>query len=152
MRAAGLTRGGFYAHFDSKEALVREVLRIESGLLRKLRAVPQDAAATSAVAQLFGDYLDPAQRAELIHCPLVAHPADVTRGDDERAALYEEQVRGLIGTVGQVVDEREAILVTVLAVGAAILSSTLNDEELADRIESACSDEIRRKLHDRDGT
>ena len=33
MHAAGLTRGAFYAHFTSKDDLVRQVLAIEAGLL-----------------------------------------------------------------------------------------------------------------------
>src|SRR3954468_16288963 len=38
MLAAGLTRGAFYAHFESKEALFSEVVGAGHGLLARLRA------------------------------------------------------------------------------------------------------------------
>ena len=47
MLAAGLTRGAFYAHFESKEDLFAEVIRAGDGLLRKLRARTRPSAARS---------------------------------------------------------------------------------------------------------
>jgi len=152
-QAAGLTRGGFYAHFKSKEALVREVLRLEPGLLRELRRLSADEPGRQTAARLFDDYLDPEKRDDLLYCPLVAHPLDALRGGDARRSLYAEQITGLITKLDELLDvssaadrDREAILVAVLAVGAAILSSTMPDQERADRIEEVCRTEIRRRL------
>jgi TetR/AcrR family transcriptional regulator, transcriptional repressor for nem operon len=156
MAAAGLTRGGFYAHFASKEELVEEVLRIEPGLLRELRAVePGPDAAERAVAAI-GDYLDPGKRDELIGCPLVAHAVDAIRGGDNRRALYGAQVSGFIEQLAALnhpdnrqsgsCAEDDAVVAATLAVGAAILSSAMADAAEADRIETVCLAAIRERL------
>ncbi len=151
MRAAGLTRGGFYAHFESKEALVREVLRIEPGLLRALRETDGDPAARQTTARLVADYLDPAKREQLVQCPLVAHPLDAHRGGQERQALYASQITQLIERLRVVLGDapdpdREATLIAVLTVGSAILGTAMSDPDVADRIETVCNDEISRRL------
>lgn len=148
MRAAGLTRGGFYAHFESKEALVREVLEIESGLTHRLHEAAQSGEAVSEATRAFEDYLDPAQRAGLVQCPLVAHPMDARRGGSDRAAIYTDQIRSLINALEQVTDgnENEAPLLAAMAVGAAILGAVVTDNTLAAQLEQAVSQELRRRL------
>src|SRR6476620_11471243 len=74
MLAAGLTRGAFYAHFESKEDLFAEVIRAGDGLLRKLRAT--DATVGSAIdAYLARDDL----AANALGCTLAALLGDVAR-------------------------------------------------------------------------
>lgn len=151
MKAAGLTRGGFYAHFKSKEALVSQVLAIPSGLTRRLNEeVTDDATGRQTAAEIFGDYLDPAQRDDRIYCPMVSHPMDARRGGQDRAALYGEQIAGLIDAINNVVhDDSTATLTAIVSVGAAILSASVADDALAERIESTALDEIQRRLLDK---
>ncbi len=154
MRAAGLTRGGFYAHFESKEALIQEVLKLEPGLLRQLRGVESGPRAPSEVAEAFEAYLDPKVRDGLIYCPLVAHPMDSIRGGQARGRAYAALVQELVQTVQARLpgDDREAnrraVVSSVLAVGAAIMSSALSGEE-ADQLQKMCSEEIGRLLNER---
>ncbi len=150
MKAAGLTRGGFYAHFKSKEALVAEVLAVPSGLTERLGTeVTHDDEGRQSAADIFADYLDPAQRDDRIYCPMVAHPMDARRGGPDRAALYGDQIASLIDAVSQVVDDDEtATLTAVLAVGAAIVSASVADDALARRVESTALKEIQRRLLD----
>lgn len=152
MKAAGLTRGGFYAHFDSKEALVEEVLRLEPGLLGELRAVEEEPDAPLKAAERWDAYLDPKARSELIYCPLVAHAVDSIRGGETRRAIYTEQVTEMINSLEHIMgedSEEEAVLLTVLGVGAAILSSAFSDKKQADRMEEICRAEIRKRLQAR---
>src|ERR1700687_3830928 len=69
MKGAGLTVGGFYAHFASKEALVDDALRLTASRMR---------------ARLFVGLLeeDEADRAEVVlrRCPSVAHRDEAERG------------------------------------------------------------------------
>lgn len=153
MRAAGLTRGAFYAHFGSKEALVEEVLALPSGLRRALEAPAESGAGTrSAAADAFDRYLDPRDRDERVQCPMVAHPMDARRGGGSRAAIYGGEVRALIEALTPILDgdDEEATRIATLAIGAAILGTAVGDDTLASRIEEGARDEIRRRLGAKD--
>lgn len=148
MQAAGLTRGAFYAHFDSKDDLVRRVLDIEAGLVLSLqRAAEAEEPRVSALAALTR-YLDSEGRADVATgCPLVAHPVDAIRGDVGRREGYTARLQALIDSVGVVLGDGgsldDAILVSVLAVGGGLLSAASADTELGDRIADVCLDRIR---------
>jgi len=152
MKAAGLTRGGFYAHFSSKEALIEEVLSIPSGLHTRLSEdASQGAQGREYAAEVFETYLAPDKRDDRVMCPMVAHPLDAYRGGEARAELYGEQVAGLIGLLETVLEgepdaRRKATVVATLAVGAAILGRAVGDDALATEIESVAATEIRQRL------
>jgi len=152
MGAAGLTRGAFYAHFDSKEDLMQQVLAIEAGLVQALhRAADTDDPRTAGFTAL-ADYLDPAQRANVASgCPLVAHPVDAIRGDTIRKDGYTKRLASLIAATGAILggdtSPDDAILIAVLAIGGGLLSAASSDPLLADRIEEVCLDRIRSSLN-----
>ena len=151
MGAAGLTRGAFYAHFDSKDDLVQHVLAIEAGLVKALhRAADADDPRTAGFTAL-ADYLDPAQRVNVASgCPLVAHPVDAIRGDASRRDGYTQRLASLIDAIGAIAgydtSSDDAILIAVLAIGGGLLSAASSDPLLADRIEEVCLDKIRGSL------
>ena len=157
MKAAGLTRGGFYAHFKSKEALVEEVLSVPSGLRSKLeREAGSDPEGRAAAADAFDVYLDSAERADRVLCPMVAHPMDALRGGDRRREIYGNEVQAFIDQLQEVLGPgddatTEATLLATLSVGAAILGAAVGDDALATRIESAAAAEIRQRLGAADG-
>ena len=144
--AAGLTRGAFYVHFDSKEALVEEVLQIESGLLRNLRAALTAERPREAAADAFDAYLSN-ERAGLIQCPLVAHPMDSLRGGEGRASFYSRHVEDLVAVTASVLGESRDAAVALIthAVGAASLGASV-DPELSSRIRVAARSRIREML------
>lgn len=148
MNAAGLTRGAFYAYFDSKDDLVREVLGIEAGLVRELRRAGGEGDPIESGMDVLSTYLDPDHRTDNVEgCPLVAHPVDAIRGTDDLKSGYTDQLSALIQSVGDILGGGEAIddavRISVLAVGAGLLSGSCADPDLADRIEAACLDLIR---------
>ncbi len=55
MKSAGLTHGGFYKHFQSKDELVTEAL--ERALEKSFQAIEH-----SAIAELINEYLSPVHR------------------------------------------------------------------------------------------
>src|SRR5260221_10007764 len=73
MSAAGLTHGGFYRHFDSKDALVLECL---ANALDSLRASIETATARrpgrAGVLIAIDDYLSAAHRDSEATCPFVS--------------------------------------------------------------------------------
>src|ERR1700722_20967508 len=74
MRGAGLTVGGFYAHFGSKEALVDEVLRRTATEMRgRLFARLDEKPPADRAEVVLKRYLSPAHRADFEQgCPLPA--------------------------------------------------------------------------------
>jgi TetR/AcrR family transcriptional repressor of nem operon len=63
MGRAGLTHGGFYAHFESKEQLVAEALRYASGQTTRTFDHTAAAAGDRALEAVIDSYLDPAHLA-----------------------------------------------------------------------------------------
>jgi TetR/AcrR family transcriptional regulator, transcriptional repressor for nem operon len=89
MKAAGLTRGGFYAHFASKADLEAELIGLT---LDETRETLCDAApeGKGALHKLVNMYLSERHRdAREDSCPLPALSADVARADDKTRDVYE---------------------------------------------------------------
>jgi AcrR family transcriptional regulator len=154
MGAAGLTRGAFYAHFDSKEHLVQQVLAIEAGLVQALHRASQVDDSRGAGLEALANYLDPAQRENVAsNCPLVAHPVDAIRGDTSRKDGYTERLTSGIEAIQAILGDDnphdDATLIAVLAIGGGLLSAASSDPLLADRIEAVCLDHIRSILDPR---
>src|SRR6478736_399987 len=88
MHEAGLTHGGFYAHFASKEALVAEVsaASLARGASRWER-ISQDNDPDTALARIVGSYLDPAHVAAAERgCVLTALGPEIARRPEARPA------------------------------------------------------------------
>jgi len=105
MRGAGLTVGGFYAHFPSKEALFVESIHgaARETWERFLATLPDGTARERARAVVRG-YLSRVHRdSPASGCPLPAVAAEAAReGEPYRSALAE--------AIGRVVDELAALL------------------------------------------
>jgi TetR/AcrR family transcriptional repressor of nem operon len=101
MREAGLTVGGFYAHFPSKEAMVDEALLI--GVERSLGSLLQgldEAPPASFARQLIDRYLEQATVTELGRaCPLTLLLPDVARADEAVKQAFAERTAQLVARV-----------------------------------------------------
>ena len=94
MREAGLTHGGFYRHFGSRDNLVAEA--VEAALTHGSRRAEAAArqGGPEALAATIDSYLS------LLHrdkpetgCAVAALPADIARGGQRARAAYTAQVR-----------------------------------------------------------
>jgi TetR/AcrR family transcriptional repressor of nem operon len=147
MEEAGLTAGGFYAHFASKEALLAEVLAPAAA--GALHDEPIEHLTGRAWADAFVDrYLS---QAHLIKtedgCPLPPLVSEVARADGSVKASFEAIVRGLATRLcehaGGDVSEDRALAVLALCVGGLGVARSVQDEALAERILAACRDLAR---------
>jgi TetR/AcrR family transcriptional repressor of nem operon len=92
MKQAGLTHGGFYAHFPSKEALVAETVRAGfDETMGRLQRVADRYSGDEVLPAIIGRYLHPLHRDHPENgCMAAALGPELARGGDEvRAALAE---------------------------------------------------------------
>jgi TetR/AcrR family transcriptional regulator, transcriptional repressor for nem operon len=142
MSEAGLTHGGFYKHFGSRDDLVAEAVEaaIEQG---RERLDSRTEGAADPLAAFVDGYLSAEHRDDPgTGCSVVALGADATRADDRVRAAYRGQVEsyiarmeGLLGGDEEV--RRRAIAAVTSMVGALLISRAVDDEALSDEILAA---------------
>lgn len=136
MKTLGLTHGGFYAHFKSKDDLVETALRHSVEKLSE--ATREMAESEKPLATLISRYLSSAHRANPGEgCPLPTLSAELgQRG--QPSPTTDEMVRNRLASIeaGLSGDDADAQSVLVLSamVGALLLSRSVSDPELSDRL------------------
>jgi AcrR family transcriptional regulator len=151
MGAAGLTRGGFYHYFKSKDALyaaaVSSFRACSLFAVRRSQLAPE-AREPRVLARLLIDlYLsdevmaDPDQ-----HCPLYALPSDVARAGLQPQKAYTELIRGiadvqLAALQGQPDAAQRAQAIVALCVGGMLLARTTDDKTLRRSLRAAARDQ-----------
>ncbi|MBG0561237.1 TetR/AcrR family transcriptional regulator [Actinoplanes aureus] len=135
MAEAGLTHGGFYKHFASKDALVAEAIT---------QAFAEQAAALdgNGTAALLDAYLSTAHRDHPgTGCPSAGFGGDVARADGgETRRAYAEGVEGFARRLGA---GGEADLAAAgMLVGALLLSRATAGTDLSDRILAAAREAL----------
>ena len=138
MKSAGLTHGGFYKHFQSKDELVAEAL--ERGLEESFQAIEH--AADGAVAELVNAYLSPAHRDNFDNaCPLPALGTELWRAGGKTRQKASEGVLRFVSLVEKHLkdlpakDRRSRAHAIVAAlVGSMMLSRIVTDPKLSDRL------------------
>jgi TetR/AcrR family transcriptional repressor of nem operon len=150
MEAAGLTQGAFYKQFKSKEDLAAQASRraLESAALRwsdEAAANPED-----PLGAVLGWYLSMKHREEVMDgCPIVALGSDAARQSSDVKASFEAGVRVHLELLGQLLGETgeepndKAIAILSTMIGALILSRTVNDERLSERILQAAANSVQ---------
>lgn len=141
MHKAGLTHGGFYAYFSSKEALVAEASA--ASLARsadKWEQISQEADAGAALSRIVNSYLDPAHVAMTESgCVLTTLGPDVARRSDARPAI-SASIRRMIDALTGCIPGRSrqhALQTLTSMVGAVVLARMADEPALADEILAA---------------
>jgi TetR/AcrR family transcriptional repressor of nem operon len=152
MEEAGLTAGGFYSHFASKEALLVEVLRPAAAEAGAPLDQDLDGASGRARLEAFVEsYLSRShlRRAES-GCPLPALVSEVARASVPVKASFEAVVRDLVarlrGPAGADLPEDRALAIVALCVGGLGVARSVQDEAFGSRILAACRDLARAGL------
>jgi TetR/AcrR family transcriptional repressor of nem operon len=102
MKGAGLTVGGFYAHFASKDDLARQTLLygLDASMERLLKPLADIADDRAWVRALIHHYLHQVDEADLARaCPLTLLLPEVTRGGPEFQAAFSERTGALLQRV-----------------------------------------------------
>jgi len=147
MKGAGLTVGGFYAHFGSKEALVDEALRRTSTELReRLFARIDEKPADDRAEVILKRYLSPAHRDEYVAgCPFPAIVGEIGTTAPEHGKVLAEQIDLLALELedylpaGRAIPRRYlALALVALMYGGLSLARAVAGSAISDEILKAC--------------
>jgi AcrR family transcriptional regulator len=145
MAEAGLTNGAFYAHFDSKENLVREVLA-SLGFHNKLsKAQARGAGLEGAIR----DYLSPDHRDDPGRgCPTSALVAELARHSRATRDTFTGKISDVIELIAAELRSgkaagrrRKAVAIYGMMVGTLQIARAVNDKKLSDEILQSGADE-----------
>ena len=135
MAGAGLTHGGFYSHFSSKEELV---CAANADALRRSRAELAEAGARDGLAGVVRAYMKPVHRDRPERgCAFAALAAEVARHPKStRSALTEEFEAhvALIAARLPTGDRQAGIAILAVMMGALQLARAVADKTLSDQI------------------
>lgn len=147
MAAEGMTVGGFYAHFDSKQALIIEALKsaFKDSDERFYKLLDQQSD-EDWLPMLLKLYLSEMHRDNVEHaCPVSCLMGDIARQDDEVKRVFQQGFEALIRRYakrfsGSATKETEqlAIGLTALLAGGIQLSRAVADEDCSNEILQAC--------------
>jgi len=143
MSAAGLTHGGFYGHFDSKEALINAVMGHEQ-TGRRTRLTPEN------VAHYADGYLSSQHRDNIsVSCEFSALGTEAARISPEvrhtLTATLRKQIEAFTAAAeGATPQERRrnAIAAVSTMVGGMVLARIASDDPLSDEILLAARDSL----------
>jgi TetR/AcrR family transcriptional repressor of nem operon len=156
MRAAGLTHGGFYAHFRSKDDLIAAAIRgmfAESAQLFARRI--GQARGLAALRQWVDSYVAPAHRDDRSRgCAVATLSGDAARLDRQSraafdegiAAIAERYIRHLPRATRQFDPRAFALAMLTQMAGAVALSRAVSDRALSDAILAAARDSLHARL------
>lgn len=150
MKGAGLTQGGFYKQFESKDDLAALASRraLESATRRWSAAAADTSDPLESIMRF---YLSKDHRSEKAEgCPLVALGSDAARQNVDVRRPFEDGIRAhfevldeLIGESGDKVPSKKAMAILSMMVGAVTLSRIIEDEQLSSGVLDAAAGEVR---------
>ncbi|APO70834.1 TetR family transcriptional regulator protein (plasmid) [Rhizobium gallicum] len=151
MKGAGLTQGGFYKQFESKDDLAARASRraMESAIRRWSSVAASSSEPLRAVVDL---YLSGGHRGETGDgCPLVALGSDAARQSPEVRTPFQDGIKAHLQVLEELMPEKgepdadeKAMVVLSLMVGAVTLSRIMTDPDMSDRVLEAAANEVKR--------
>jgi TetR/AcrR family transcriptional repressor of nem operon len=167
MREAGFTQGGFYNHFESKDALVAEVIAMAmTGANAKLFETigkPLEAQHVNRFARQIKYYLSTNHRDDIENsCAVACLAPDARRLSEAAQAGYAQGLHAALNQLASIVENdptlgaaqesprERAIALYAQMVGALMLSRAVlsSDRALADEILSAARSDLLRAVGD----
>ena len=151
MKDAGLTHGGFYAHFPSREAMLAEAAdRAGAEAVAASARIAAAASPPQALQVLLEAYLSKAhvQNAET-GCPVVALGSEMPRQAPEVRRASTRRIKEMIDLVarqspdwGQPGAHERALATVATMVGALLLARAVDDPKLSDALRRAALEHL----------
>ncbi|MGH8291309.1 MAG: TetR/AcrR family transcriptional regulator [Steroidobacteraceae bacterium] len=146
MKEAGLTHGGFYAHFSSREAMLAEAVdRAGAEAVATSTHIAATAPPEQALQRLLRAYLSKAHvKGAESGCPIAALGSETPRQGPEVRRAATRRIKEMIDVVarqlpdwGQPGAHERALLTVVTMVGALLLARAVDDPKLSDALREA---------------
>lgn len=143
MKEAGLTHGAFYAHFESREAMLAEAAARACAEAASVTAgVVASAAPGQALASMLGAYLSREHLEQVeMGCPLAALGSETPRQAPEVRRVTTRHVKEMIDLVarqspdwGQPGAHERALVTVATMVGALLLARAVDEPALSDSL------------------
>jgi TetR/AcrR family transcriptional repressor of nem operon len=145
MKEAGLTVGGFYKHFKSRDALVAEAIGSTQQLWKRRLDAAASGGPPATYESLVDDYLSEAHRNRPgTGCPVAALAGDIARSDKRTRAVVTREIRENLELLSSLIlDKNEknngaarshAVLTYCALVGAIGVARAVSDEQLSHEI------------------
>ena len=140
MAAAGLTHGGFYRHFDSKDQIVAQACTAAvDSLVAKLAAAASRKSPKQGLKTIVENYLSAAHRDQPADgCPLAALGSEMARADERTRAAATQAFLKFVGVIacqfGKTrpdLARRRALVAASTMIGALTMSRIVTDRELS---------------------
>ncbi|MBR1209686.1 TetR/AcrR family transcriptional regulator [Bradyrhizobium sp. JYMT SZCCT0180] len=146
MKEAGLTHGGFYAHFDSREALVIEAFAYAMDRsTERWRKVADETPPDKRLATIVENYLTPVHRDDPGHgCAIPTLGAEIARESAKTRKAFATKLEAMIDMMAdQILDvprkvaRKQAVAALATMMGTLVLSRIAGNGEFSDEILSA---------------
>src|SRR5271169_2680824 len=154
MKEAGLTVGGFYKHFDSRDDLVAEAVSSAFGGWKRRVEAAKAGGPSVSLAKLIDSYLNEAHRDNPgTGCAFSALAPEIARSDKRTRSLTSEQVRNDIELIARLLPSKDkhtarsiAILTLSALVGAMALARAVSDEALSLEILKTVAERLKNSV------
>jgi len=155
MAKVGLTHGGFYAHFKSKDDLVREAIsHIFNERNEALKKILEDSGPAEGLSGYIDLYLSTLHRNRRDKgCPMAALIGDLARMPIAVRKRFDADIQGQTDLIAGALKamkqpQPDALAASVLAemVGAIAIARAVSDDETSDRIIEAARTNIKARI------
>ena len=146
MKQAGLTHGGFYAHFDSREGMLAEAAdRAGAEAVAVLARVAAAAPPQKALEAMLRAYLSK-EHVEGVEtgCPVAALGSEMPRQGPKVRRAATRRIKEMIDLVarqapdsGQPGARERALVMVATALGALVLARAVDDPKVSDAVREA---------------
>jgi TetR/AcrR family transcriptional repressor of nem operon len=158
MKEAGLTHGGFYAHFKSKDALLAEAMRgVFAFSKERYRKLTEGLPPKHALATYIDFYVSANHRDRPAHgCPITALNSDIPRQSRQMRSAFDDGVKSLVKNLQALIEsaaidasgDPKALAASVLSAmaGAIAVSRAVSDKQLSDEMLETARLSIKARL------
>lgn len=152
MEDCKLTRGAFYAHFQSKSDLYKESIKFGFSLSNIHKDKPSELTDKQWLGELFTGYLSMAHVEGIKPCPLAFLSTDISVKDPDIKALFAKAYLGLNKKTYAMARKFNACTindiqaVTAMMIGAVAIARNFDDQKTVRCLLSACRQQISEKL------
>nr|WP_315466558.1 TetR/AcrR family transcriptional regulator [uncultured Undibacterium sp.] len=145
MKEAGLTHGGFYAHFTSRDALLAEAADCAGAEAVSLSSAIAAAAPGQSLKALMHAYLSPQHLQDAENgCPIAALGSEMPRQAPEVRQVATRHIKEMIDLVARQLPDwgtpgahEQALFIVSSMIGTMVMARAVDDPRLSDALREA---------------